>query len=652
MSSSARQYSALLIYHMYVYARPHTHTHQIFAISAVELVQSPTYLPLSFTRISLSLLSDRFIRPSIYPPQFLAHSFICCSGDIVPQSERENFQFLCCYSSLSLFVCETMPLARVEVRNQYRLGTPEMYIEANNDEPKDILQGVAVAGLVGLLRQLGDLADFAAEVFHGLQEEVVVTCSRSRELMARVLRIEAKVVPVEKNVLAQQNHLHLAYTAGLNWQTPARYEQNLFVYSDMPQFILDFYENCRSPPQFHLLDRFDPGGPGSCLKRYSDPTIYSFASKAPGDASNGKVEKFNKSEKSEKQSPCPRNGEVSRNASFAYLISRMQSPSNVGRNTSPCQPTDYSALKSGMCEHSNSHKRNELGCSKDEICSSYSMKTKEEKSRGLSAQMTGDYLNPIKAKSIGSRVGNSQENCAMLHGRNEDPCSSPPLSHMKISVQPIGGFVNSKKKPKFMRGIIDHGSIDALPSFQLVPEVSSTGLNVASDSDDETFRATSPSLSDGSESSPEQFESRIENQPFQYEPEFATAPDLPPLPPVQWWVSEKSHDTMPQMSNNAFDLMHAASSNSQHKPAPLNHDQDSETANEQKSKPFYSEKSDAEGEAKGDKNIDENNFLNQIRTKLMSLRPTEPSGTSTNVQGMTILDKANAIRKAIGSDDE
>ncbi|XP_047951542.1 protein SCAR3-like isoform X2 [Salvia hispanica] len=491
------------------------------------------------------------------------------------------------------------------------------------------------------------------EVFHGLQEEVVVTCSRSRELMARVLRIEAEVVPVEKDVLSQQSHLHLAYTAGLNRQTQARCERNLFVYSDMPQFILDYYENCRSPPQFHLLDRFDPGGPGSCLKRYSDPTIYNFASKASGYASTGKVEKFNKSEKSKKQSPCPRNGEVSQDASFANLIASMQSPSNAGRNTSPCQPTDYSSLRSDVHEQSDSDKRNELGCSKDDICSSYSMKTKEEKSRGLSAQMTGDYLNPIKAKSIGSGVGNSQENCAMLHGRNEeDPCSSPPLSHMKISVQPIGGFVTSKKKPKFMRGIIDHGSIDVLPSFQLLPEVSSTGLNVASDSDDETFRAASPSLSDGSESSPEQFESRIQNQSFRYEPEFATAPDLPPLPPVQWWASEKSHDTMPQISNNAFDLMHTASSSSQHKPAPLNHDQDLKTANEQKSKPIYSEKSDAEGEAKGNKNIDENNFLNQIRTKLMSLRPTEPSGTSTNVQGMTILDKANAIRKAVGSDDE
>lgn len=52
-----------------------------------------------------------------------------------------------------------MPLMRVEVRNEYGFGAPEMYMEANNDEPGEILQGVAAAGLVGVLRQLGDLAE-------------------------------------------------------------------------------------------------------------------------------------------------------------------------------------------------------------------------------------------------------------------------------------------------------------------------------------------------------------------------------------------------------------------------------------------------------------------------------------------------------------
>lgn len=52
-----------------------------------------------------------------------------------------------------------MPLVRVEVRNEYGLGMPELYTGVDKEDPKAVLDGVAVAGLVGLLRQLGDLAE-------------------------------------------------------------------------------------------------------------------------------------------------------------------------------------------------------------------------------------------------------------------------------------------------------------------------------------------------------------------------------------------------------------------------------------------------------------------------------------------------------------
>lgn len=53
-----------------------------------------------------------------------------------------------------------MPLVRVEVRNEYGLGLHELYGDANREDPKAVLDGVAVAGLVGILRQLGDLAEY------------------------------------------------------------------------------------------------------------------------------------------------------------------------------------------------------------------------------------------------------------------------------------------------------------------------------------------------------------------------------------------------------------------------------------------------------------------------------------------------------------
>lgn len=108
-----------------------------------------------------------------------------------------------------------MPLVRAEVRNYYGLGVQELYREANKDDPKEILDGVTVAGLVGILRQLGDLAEFAADVFHGLQEEVMVMSSRSHNLRARMKQIESALSPLEMVVLAQRNHLHFAYTTDL-----------------------------------------------------------------------------------------------------------------------------------------------------------------------------------------------------------------------------------------------------------------------------------------------------------------------------------------------------------------------------------------------------------------------------------------------------
>lgn len=194
-----------------------------------------------------------------------------------------------------------MPLVRVEVRNEYGLGMPELYTETNREDPKAVLDGVAVAGLVGILRQLGDLAEFAAEVFHGLQEQVLITSSRSHKLVERVHNIEAALPPLEKAILGQRSHLHFAYTAGSHWHTRLRTEQNHFIYSDLPRCIMDSYEDCRDPPRLHKLDKFDIGGPGSCFRRYSDPTYFKRSSAGPYEAHLQSVPREKKARRNKKK---------------------------------------------------------------------------------------------------------------------------------------------------------------------------------------------------------------------------------------------------------------------------------------------------------------------------------------------------------------
>ncbi|KAK3206907.1 hypothetical protein Dsin_020953 [Dipteronia sinensis] len=249
-----------------------------------------------------------------------------------------------------------MPLSRFSVRNEYGLGQPELFREADKEDPKAVLDGVAVAGLVGILRQLGDLAEFAAEVFHGLQEQVMTTASRSHKLTVRVQHIEASLPPLEKAVLAQTSHIHFAYTAGSEWHPRIQLEQNHFVYNDLPRFIMDSYEECRDPPRFYMLDKFDAGGPGSCLKRYSDPTFFKRVSGSSIEATAEKNPRDKKARKSKKKRSSKRNGDISRVASLSNHSGRMNftCPDVSGRTSSQTASTVDMTLKSDLGYHSNS----------------------------------------------------------------------------------------------------------------------------------------------------------------------------------------------------------------------------------------------------------------------------------------------------------
>ncbi|XP_038691612.1 protein SCAR1-like isoform X3 [Tripterygium wilfordii] len=250
-----------------------------------------------------------------------------------------------------------MPLVRLELKNEYGLGQPELYTEASKEDPKAILDGVAVAGLVGILRQLGDVAEFAADIFHDLQEQVMSTASRSHKLMVRVKHIEAALPPLEKAVLAQTSHIHFAYTAGTEWHPHIRNETNHFVSNDLPRFIMDSYEEGRDLPRLQQLDKFDTSGPGSCLRRYSDPTFFRRVSGESIEANARKVQRDKKARKSKKRRSLPRNRDVSQGASVSsYSDSRRQFTSPVNTRASPSQTasTVDMSLKSDIGDHSNS----------------------------------------------------------------------------------------------------------------------------------------------------------------------------------------------------------------------------------------------------------------------------------------------------------
>eukprot|EP00268_Persea_americana_P038206 TRINITY_DN37823_c3_g1_i1.p1 TRINITY_DN37823_c3_g1~~TRINITY_DN37823_c3_g1_i1.p1 ORF type:complete len:1944 (-),score=476.32 TRINITY_DN37823_c3_g1_i1:482-6313(-) len=237
-----------------------------------------------------------------------------------------------------------MPISRYQLRSEYSLADPELYRAADRDDPEALLEGVAMAGLVGVLRQLGDLAEFAAEIFHELHEEVMATASRGHGLVIRVQQLEAEIPSIEKALLSQTSHSHLTDGSGIEWHANLRMDQNLITRGDLPRFVMDSYEECRGPPRLFLLDKFDVAGAGACLKRYSDPSFYK-TELASTEMKKAKREK--KSRKIKKREARLKKGDALEIFSTSQFSSRLHQLASDEKNMPVNVPTSGIRLKRG-----------------------------------------------------------------------------------------------------------------------------------------------------------------------------------------------------------------------------------------------------------------------------------------------------------------
>ncbi|CAN6206537.1 unnamed protein product [Urochloa humidicola] len=146
---------------------------------------------------------------------------------------------------------------------------------ANEQPAEAALEGLAMGGLVAILRHLGDLAELAAEVFDGLQDQAVDVSARARRLTARAKQLQADL---DKN---EHCHLHLLCQAQTRPLTQRHEQQRLNKVSHgvaggeaPPRSIVNHIKRCRGPPGLSALDRFDAHGDGACLKRYTNPSFF------------------------------------------------------------------------------------------------------------------------------------------------------------------------------------------------------------------------------------------------------------------------------------------------------------------------------------------------------------------------------------------
>ncbi|XP_077212916.1 uncharacterized protein LOC143848030 [Tasmannia lanceolata] len=249
-----------------------------------------------------------------------------------------------------------MPITRYQIRNEYSLADPDLYRTADRDDPEALLEGVAMAGLIGVLRQLGDLAEFAAEIFHDLHEEVMSTAARGHGLMNRVQQLEAEFPSIEKAFLSQTSHSHFSYNAGLDWHSNLRVDQNLITQGDMPRFIMDYYEECRGPPRLFILDKFDIAGAGACSKRYSDPSFFKMEFFSSGKKKS-EAQREKKSRKIKKKGLRWKNGETPEFSASEFSSKLNHADFDENTNISEKIPTHGVRLKRRNLNGSNFYSR-------------------------------------------------------------------------------------------------------------------------------------------------------------------------------------------------------------------------------------------------------------------------------------------------------
>ncbi|XP_057970481.1 protein SCAR2 isoform X2 [Malania oleifera] len=349
-----------------------------------------------------------------------------------------------------------MPLSRYQIRNEYSLADPELYRAADKDDPEALLEGVAMAGLVGVLRQLGDLAEFAAEIFHDLHEEVMATAARGHGLMARVQQLEAEFPLIEKALLTRTDHSILFHNTGVDWHPNLPMDQNLISGGDLPRFVMDCYEECRGPPQLFLLDKFDTAGAGACLKRYTDPSFFK-VEKASSGIVKLDIQRDKKIRKVKKKGSRWRNGETPEVTSHAklhqlFLEERVQNGNN--------DPARHVQLKRRQLNGFPLDSRTEKSyMEKFLVTSSPERKAVREISvSSLPLELTSNitYESGHEILEIGT-VSPNQENLQ----RKRSPFSSPNMqeTEQKLSMEELSGDITDRETLKALEPHTDGQAI-------------------------------------------------------------------------------------------------------------------------------------------------------------------------------------------------
>jgi len=152
-----------------------------------------------------------------------------------------------------------------------RATKPAMLNE--NVNASEYLDSLAVTSMLGILHQLGQLSEFAAEVFEGLYELTSSTGARVSTLGSRIAQLDQDAAETERSF---KQHPPSYYFNNSTRDAPFKradtVEEQLFRAATLPRAMQKTRSEARPAPPLDTLNKFT--APEPAMKKFSNPGLF------------------------------------------------------------------------------------------------------------------------------------------------------------------------------------------------------------------------------------------------------------------------------------------------------------------------------------------------------------------------------------------
>lgn len=143
------------------------------------------------------------------------------------------------------------------------------------------LNMIALNQMVGLLEQMGQISNFATDIYTTLFSESQTTQERITDLSSRLTGVEAYIPTIrEAFTNADPTYFFTTNPTETSYRTQPRLVDQLFAPEKRPVAITNIRTTTNPPPNLEMMDAIVGY---SCLVKYSDPMLFYKVGTLQGD---------------------------------------------------------------------------------------------------------------------------------------------------------------------------------------------------------------------------------------------------------------------------------------------------------------------------------------------------------------------------------